>query len=291
MTPDSSSPALSGHYDVIAARHAPGIDVQIRNYSIPPAEQLHVCYPRFVLGSQLTPFPKPSQGRYAPTKSGHFTNIGSLVFAPAGLPWTIRTAGGKFRTMSCEYDPEIFKSITGRNDDWSDRELSVSHNIQNPWIAQVMQRLAGETVSPGFASEILVEVLATSLIVELARHFQNVPAGQLELGSGLEPWQRKRIEDYISEISDAPPTLGAMAALCCIGTRTFMRRFKASTGQTVSGYLRQQQISKAQMLLAQTKLPLKEVAYRLGFSSQSNFTFAFRREIGDTPKQFRRRHS
>jgi AraC family transcriptional regulator len=82
-----------------------------------------------------------------------------------------------------------------------------------------------------------------------------------------------------------------MAALCGLGNRTFMRRFKASTGQTVSGYLRQQQIAKAQMLLARTRLPLKEVSFRLGFSSLSNFTFAFRRETGDMPKQFRGRHS
>jgi AraC family transcriptional regulator len=291
MTPRTLEPALSGHYDVVAGLHAPGIDVQIRNYSIPPAEQLRVCHPRFVLGSQLTPFPKPSQGHYAPAKPGQFTNIGGLVFTPAGLPWTIRTAGGQFRSMACEYDAEIFKAITGRNDDWSDRELSISHNIQNPWIAQVMQRLATEAVSPGFASDILVEVLATSLIVELARHFQNIPAGQGGLGSGLEPWQLERIDNYVAEISGAPPTLGQMATLCGLGSRTFMRRFKASKGQTVSNYLRQQQTAKAQMLLTRTKLPLKEVSFRLGFSSLSNFTFAFRRETGDTPKQFRGRYS
>jgi AraC family transcriptional regulator len=47
------------------------------------------------------------------------------------------------------------------------------------------------------------------------------------------------------------------------------------------------QISKARDYLLHTDLPLKEIAYRLGFRQPSNFSDAFRAATGETPGRFR----
>jgi AraC family transcriptional regulator len=47
------------------------------------------------------------------------------------------------------------------------------------------------------------------------------------------------------------------------------------------------QITKAKTYLLETNLPLKEIAYRLGFSSAANFSSAFRLATGSSPGQFR----
>jgi AraC family transcriptional regulator len=53
-------------------------------------------------------------------------------------------------------------------------------------------------------------------------------------------------------------------------------------------YITRQRIERAKRLLAETELPISEIALRTGFSSQSHFTTSFRRLAGVTPSSFRR---
>ena len=267
-------------YATVAGIRVPGVTLEVRDNEFDPSEDLPIVNAKFVLGTSLSSIPRPSQGRYAMGRRSDFTNIGAIVFSPANVPWHVRTGGGRFRSVSCEYDPDKFQSVTRHGDDWNDLELRACHDIRSARIAQMLQRLGEEAVAPGFASEILTEALGVSLLVDLSRYFQTV--------RGLESWQLRRIDEYVAELSGARPTLADLARICGMGNRTFMRRFKASTGQTVSDYVQRQQLMKAKLMLEETALPLKEISYRLGFASPSDFSFAFRRAVGQTPSQFRR---
>jgi len=276
-------------YATVAGIQVSGVSLEVRDNVFEPSEDLPIIQSKYILCSTLSSIPRPSQGRYALSRRSDFTNIGAIVFSPANVPWHVRTGGGRFRSVSCEYDPEKFQAITRHGDDWNDLELRACHDIRSARIAQMLQRLGEEAVAPGFASEILTEALGVSLLVDLSRYFQNIRGAETMRGGGLEAWQLRRIEDYVTELSGARPTLGDMARLCGMGNRTFMRRFKASTGQTVTEFVQQQQLTKAKLLLEETALPLKEISFRLGFASPSDFSFAFRRAVGQTPSQFRRR--
>ena len=50
-----------------------------------------------------------------------------------------------------------------------------------------------------------------------------------------------------------------------------------------------QRVEKAKELTKQIKLPLAEIAFECGFSSQSQMTQHFRRSVGVTPKVYRDR--
>jgi AraC family transcriptional regulator len=152
----------------------------------------------------------------------------------------------------------------------------------------MLQRLSEEAFAPGFASDILTEALGVAVLVDLSRYFDSISQTTKCENTGLENWQLRRIIEFINELSGRQPTLLDLAELCGIGKRTFMRRFKKSTGLTVSDYVQQQQLIKAEHYLQETDLPIKEISYRVGFASPSNFTLAFRRAVGQTPGQFRR---
>ena len=81
-----------------------------------------------------------------------------------------------------------------------------------------------------------------------------------------------------------------MARLCEIGPGYLARAFKATAGRTIGDYVGEVRMTKARSLLADTDLPLKEIAYRLGFAGPSSFCAAFGKAVGTTPKQFRLRH-
>ena len=65
------------------------------------------------------------------------------------------------------------------------------------------------------------------------------------------------------------------------------RLFKKETGVSVSNYIRENKVEKAQELLRFCDFSLIEIANFLSFSSQSHFTQMFREFTGMTPKKYR----
>ena len=63
--------------------------------------------------------------------------------------------------------------------------------------------------------------------------------------------------------------------------------FRATTGRTVHRFVEEMRLSRAQAMLRETDMPLKQIAATLGFSGASSFTLAFRKATGTTPGRFR----
>ncbi|MBR2870849.1 MAG: helix-turn-helix transcriptional regulator [Clostridia bacterium] len=65
------------------------------------------------------------------------------------------------------------------------------------------------------------------------------------------------------------------------------RVFKETTGQTIQNFILDLRINNAKVLLTKTNMPLTEIVYGSGFSSQAYFCHIFKRKMGMTPLQFR----
>ena len=69
----------------------------------------------------------------------------------------------------------------------------------------------------------------------------------------------------------------------------FYRKFKAVTGINAKEYIRTFRLKKAAYLLKNDSgKSVSEVMYSVGFSSQSHFTNAFKKEYGVTPSMFKK---
>ncbi|EGO62486.1 bifunctional transcriptional activator/DNA repair enzyme AdaA [Acetonema longum] len=66
--------------------------------------------------------------------------------------------------------------------------------------------------------------------------------------------------------------------------------FKRHYGVPPKDYLNQKRIESAKKLLAETALPIIEIAEDIGFDSLSAFYGFFRRQTGTTPNSYRREH-
>ena len=66
----------------------------------------------------------------------------------------------------------------------------------------------------------------------------------------------------------------------------FHNLFKKAVGVTLREYVEEQRLKKAIDLLLTTKLTLTEIAFDCGFSSQSYFSFVFKRKFGITPRSY-----
>ena len=87
---------------------------------------------------------------------------------------------------------------------------------------------------------------------------------------------------------DREITLNELATMVDMSKYYFLRLFKQSMGITPHQYLIKQRMKKAKQLLQQGKLSIIEVAAECGFSNQSHFAKVFHKNIGITPRAYRK---
>jgi LacI family transcriptional regulator len=72
-----------------------------------------------------------------------------------------------------------------------------------------------------------------------------------------------------------------------VSRRALERRFQAVLQRGLAAEIRRLHVEKAKQFLANSELPMQAIAERCGFSSQYQFSRAFRREVGRTPTAYR----
>ncbi len=95
--------------------------------------------------------------------------------------------------------------------------------------------------------------------------------------------------DWVVEHLDERHNSASLARRALMSERTFARRFVAETGTTPHRWLTKQRILAARTLLEDSGLGVEQIAIRVGFSSAVVMREHFRREVGLSPADYRRR--
>ncbi len=98
------------------------------------------------------------------------------------------------------------------------------------------------------------------------------------------------ISEAISHINKyfyKPITLQELADIAALSPYYFSRVFARETGMTPHKYLISTRMANAKFLLKTSQMSVKEIAIRSGFSDESGFCTAFKKQEGMTPKEYR----
>ncbi len=76
-----------------------------------------------------------------------------------------------------------------------------------------------------------------------------------------------------------------------VARSTLAPRFRGITGMSILNYLMDIRGRHVEQMLSDTRATVQQVAYETGFSDPSYFTTWFRKRMGCSPLQFRRRHN
>lgn len=236
----------------------------------------------------LTPRPHDARACYCDHWSpDRFERIGSVFVVPPRETLQTRSGRGSQSSVVCQLHPEPIRVWFDGGLTWTPQWLEASLDVQDANIHGLLLRLAEELRHPGFASRLLVELIAVQLAIELSRHCAAISDGAVT--GGLSPSRLRRIEERLREVREAP-TLADLARLCGLSVRQLTRGFRNSRGCSIGEYVARSRAEHARRLLA-TDQTVKAIAYSLGFSTPSAFAYAFRRATGETPRQFRQRSS
>ncbi len=155
------------------------------------------------------------------------------------------------------------------------------------WLQAILDQLSFEYLSMRPGTEIVVQRMTEVLLVELIRmNFGR--EGEVPLIKALADKHISQALKRLHQNIEKPWSLETLATDIGLSRAAFAKRFKELVGETMFEYLTQLRMQQACQLLAETDLPLYEVASRVGYESDLAFTRTFKKRYDKTPTAYRK---
>jgi transcriptional regulator GlxA family with amidase domain len=98
-----------------------------------------------------------------------------------------------------------------------------------------------------------------------------------------------RCQTWIADHYGEPAPVAAMVRLSGLPERSFKRRFEQATGMSPLEYVHTLRLEEAKQMLEASDEPIEAVANEVGYEDAGFFARLFRRNVGLTPGQYRKR--
>ena len=121
----------------------------------------------------------------------------------------------------------------------------------------------------------------------LAAHLTQVLEPAPVAAQGIDDQRLARAVSFIHDNLGTDLRLEDMAHQAAMSAYHFARAFKAETGSSPLQFVIAARMDAAKALLTTTRLPVAEIAHRVGYGDLSRFGRHFTARVGVTPKAFR----
>jgi transcriptional regulator GlxA family with amidase domain len=139
-----------------------------------------------------------------------------------------------------------------------------------------------------FGGEQLATMVAQFMLVDPNRESQApflLPEFQESKSDDLVESVRKFVFSHLDRSFD----LAEVASAANVSLRTLFRRFQQLTNMTPLDFVREARIERAKRLLSQTRDSVDAIAPQCGYEDVSSFRKLFRKQVGLTPGDYRKR--
>lgn len=100
----------------------------------------------------------------------------------------------------------------------------------------------------------------------------------------------REVQNFIESNFHKKITVEQLATMCAMGRRTFERRFKKATSNTVVEYLQRVKIEAAKKSLEVGRKNVNEIMYDVGYSDTKAFRTTFKKFTGLSPIDYRQKY-
>ncbi|HEX2317006.1 MAG TPA: AraC family transcriptional regulator [Thermomonospora sp.] len=211
---------------------------------------------------------------------------GAVTFIPSTRRRWSRYEGDGIHYASILLDPDLLGPVEGIP---AGVTFTGFTNRPDPFVHQVVLALGEEARQGGAAGGLFADSVAGTLTLHLLRRYSTLaPRATRRPPPPLSGAALRRVLDHLHDDLGGDLRVATLADLAGVDRYRFARRFKAATGLTPHRYVTERRLERAARLLrSDADLPIADIAHRVGFSSQSHLTTAFRRRYGTTPHAYR----
>jgi AraC family transcriptional regulator len=157
--------------------------------------------------------------------------------------------------------------------------------FDTPTIRSKLQMLWSLCEGEGAPSRLLARAAGCEILAELCR-LGGTPFAPAR--GGLAPWAERRCVELMRARMSEDVSLDELAAEAQLSPFHFARMFKQSLGVPPRVYLTRLRLEKACELLENTDLPVTEIAFEVGYSSNQVLARVFLKHQRMSPSDYRR---
>ena len=157
---------------------------------------------------------------------------------------------------------------------------------------------AGVTAGIDLCLALVEEDLGRAVALEVARHlvvFLKRPGGQSQFSVTLSLQQGgnrfSELHAWIAEHLHLDLNIPTLAAACGMSERSFVRHYRAETGQTPARAVELIRVETARRQLSDSAVAIKRIAVQCGFGSEETMRRSFVRALSISPQLYRERFS
>ena len=208
--------------------------------------------------------------------------IGAFILASTGLLkgrscTTHWLAADEFRTLYPDVNLMPYKIITDENGIYTSGGAYSSLNL----ILYLVEKYAGRDMA----------LLSSKIFeIEIDRDSQSpfiIFKGQKE----HQDASIKQAQEFIEQNFHEKLNVDQLADLTAIGRRTFERRFKSATGNTVIEYIQRVKIEAAKKGFESSRKNINEVMFDVGYNDTKAFRSIFKKITGLSPVEYRNKYN
>jgi AraC family transcriptional regulator len=216
----------------------------------------------------------------------------TIVFNPAQdyLRLSARTLQASRRMLLLAIAPQVMERLYTGSGDTGTVTFIQRIGVDDEDLRRTLLSLLQEVESPGWNSKFYTETLLALLLSQLVRcasnrtRLQRMPYKK----GGLSSLRLKgALELLVGDLIQAP-SLGELARHLDLHPASLCRAFKQSTGLSPYQYLLRHRINCANEMMRDPNKTLTEIAMDCGFGNSSQFSVAFKRIVGTSPREYRR---
>ncbi|HXG47519.1 MAG TPA: AraC family transcriptional regulator [Methylomirabilota bacterium] len=152
------------------------------------------------------------------------------------------------------------------------------------YVASLVSAMKSEFDHPAPGRETVVRSLFLLMVTYLSRLHQARRQNPSAILSRLH-----RVIDHIRAHYREPLEVAALARMACWSVSQFHRHFKKAYHTTPIQFINRLRLQEACALLCDPDRDITSIALDVGFSSSAFFSSQFRRHLGESPSQYRRR--
>ena len=234
------------------------------------------------------------QDRFIPMRAGDLVVIGSTLYhrieCRSSTPVTIAALFFEPDMIRCDGGNDSMEYLTPFLLQDSDFPHTIPAESGVPrQVLDMMMRIHAERASMP-KTRLALKTYLKMILALLVNHYSSY-AGTVEVF-----YRQERALDrirplfrFLEQNCGSSIQIKQAARVCGMSESHFMSVFKEVSGLSFLKYLNQYRIERAQVMLTHTEESMKNICQDVGFCDQSYFGAVFRKIVGVTPAEYRRR--
>jgi AraC-like DNA-binding protein len=158
----------------------------------------------------------------------------------------------------------------------------------DPVVYHLGRTLLSSLEQPHHTSKLVVDHVLHALNCHFVCSYGGVPIPAPHFRGGLSSFQKRRATELLEANLDGKIALHQVAKACDLSVGHFARAFRQTFRKPPYQWLTERRVDRARDLMANSHLPLADIAIQSGFADQSALNRTFKRLHGVAPGIWRR---